>query len=466
MSLAHLIAQFARQTSCELADTDLRAIAVRYIVDTVAVTIAGYPEPALSMLESFLGGESSASQQGVRLPWSDRFYRPDDAALVTGMSSHILDYDDVSMLAVCHPSAPVVSALWPLASQVPVSGVEMVDAFLVGTEVLIRLGQAMGFRHYELGYHATATLGVVGAAVACARLLRLSESQTVNALAIAASQSGGLRNNFGTMTKSLHVGLAACNGYRAARMAQSGLTGSSDVFEGRGWLHAFTGGAISDRVDPEVVFGKPFVLDETGFEQKRYPCCYLTHKIITATLLLRSRHNLNLEQLRRALVRVGPGGTSALIHPFPQDGLSAKFSAPYAVVAALIDGYVDLTSFEDDAVQRKEIQLALHKVHVTEDSQMRAEHGSDVAEAPVTVELETSTGVVFRETVSALPGSRQDPMSDDDLYRKWADCLRKGLPHIDQKKYGQLFETGMNLTDYSRVADWFASLQISESTGK
>src|SRR5699024_4583200 len=145
----------------------------------------------------------------------------------------------------------------------------------------------------------------------------------------------------------------------------------------------------------------------------------------TATLRLRAHNNLDLSQLYLARVSVGPGGTAALIHPFPQDGLAAKFSAPYAVATALADGYVDLSSFEDEAVQRRAVQSALHKVHVVEDSRIAAEHGADVARAPVTVELEMHTGAVFRETVTALPGSPQDALSDDDLCRKWLDCLRR-----------------------------------------
>src|SRR3546814_5230541 len=114
---------------------------------------------------------------------SSDLYRRDDAALLIGMASHVLDYDDVSMLAVCHPSTPILSALLATADRERTSGRALVEAFVVGTEVLIRLGQAMGFRHYALGFHATATPGTVGAAAACARLLGLDERRTAHALA-------------------------------------------------------------------------------------------------------------------------------------------------------------------------------------------------------------------------------------------------------------------------------------------
>lgn len=266
--------------------------AQRAILDTLAVTMAGGSDDAVHRLEASLDAMDTgpAWTAAFRSPWTGRHYASFDAALLLGMASHMYDYDDVSMLAVCHPSAPILSALLAaesgLARTGGTSGLDFVTAFCVGTEVLIRLGQAMGFRHYELGFHATATLGAVGAASAVARLVRLDAARTRHALAIAASMASGLRKNFGSMVKPLHVGLAASSGLRAVRMAQAGIEGAAEVFEAGGYLRAFSGGETDRFPIGKLLFGQPFALAQPGFEQKRYPCCYMMHKMIEATLLL------------------------------------------------------------------------------------------------------------------------------------------------------------------------------------
>ena len=165
------LVQFIHTPHARLNRPLLRERAVRYLIDTLAVTVAGSTEPAVATL---LDNYATLQMNGTPLPWTARTLSTDDACLVFGTASHVLDYDDVSMLAVCHPSAPIVTVLNSLAHLKPMSGTELVDAFIVGTEVLIRTGQAMGFRHYELGFLATATLGALGAAACSARSSRPS----------------------------------------------------------------------------------------------------------------------------------------------------------------------------------------------------------------------------------------------------------------------------------------------------
>jgi 2-methylcitrate dehydratase PrpD len=229
------LGDFVRQA---VVDETVLRLTGSVLLDTVAVTLAGGAEPGVQALARAMDTLPGA----VPSFWSDAAYRADDAATLFGMASHVLDYDDVSMLTVCHPTVPVFAALLPLAWTADVPGRELLEALAVGSEVTIRLGQAMGFRHYALGFHATGTLGAVGAAAGCARLLRLDARQTANALAIAASMSSGLQKNFGSMVKSLHVGLAAANGLRAARWAAGGIVGAGEPLESGGFLHASRSG--------------------------------------------------------------------------------------------------------------------------------------------------------------------------------------------------------------------------------
>lgn len=430
-----------------------RQRAAAAVVDTLAVTLAGGAEPAVLTLA---GALDPAPSGGVASFWNGARYRSEDAALLFGMASHVLDYDDVSMLAVCHPTAPVLSAVLAAAPWPATSGRDLLDAVAVGTEVMIRLGEAMGFRHYALGFHATATLGTVGATAAVARLTRLDPQATRHALAIAASLASGLRRNFGSMVKSLHVGIAAANGVKAVRWAAAGIEGAAEPFDGEGFLRAFSGGELA-HWPAGLALGAPFVLAAPGFEQKRYPCCYLLHKMIEATLGLVRDTGCTLDDVAAARVDMPAGGTRPLIHPRPKSGLNALFSAPYAILASLADGRIDLKSFTDAAVLRPEIQRRLGDVAVVE-AKGTALQGADVGSAPVTVTLTLRAGGTRTRTVSASPGSLEDPLTLAQLEAKWLDCLERARLGVDGSAARQLFAAGIDLAAAPRIADWLHAL--------
>lgn len=437
----------------ESPPAEARERAVSAILDTLCVTIAGSGEPAVRSVAMTL--EESSGRHAVSCLWNDRRLRPEDAALLFGTASHVLDYDDVSMLTVCHPSAPVLSAALCVAGDT--TGATLVDAFAIGTEVLNRVGEVMGFRHYALGFHATATLGTIGAAAACARLLSLDAAQTRHALAIAASLAGGLRKNFGSMVKSLHVGFAAANGVRAARLAAAGIVGAEEPFEGEGFFHALTGGE-TDRLPKRLTLGQPYALVTPGFEQKRYPCCYMLHKMIEATLAWRRDSGCTLDDVARIRVVLPVGGSKPLIHPCPRSGLNALFSAPYAVLAALEDGRIDLASFTDAAVLRPTIQARLTDVEVVEAGE-RLAHGADIGKASVTVSFQLPSGARQERTIRLSPGSPEDPLTPGQALTKWRDCLRRGLPHIDDEASVRLFSRGQALLDMSSIQEWLGSFR-------
>ncbi|CEJ15266.1 MmgE/PrpD family protein [bacterium YEK0313] len=446
-------AMFATFIHDAVVDDLTRRRAAAAVVDTLAVTLAGGVEPPV---RSLAGALDSAGSTDIASFWSDARYRGEDAALLFGMASHVLDYDDVSMLAVCHPTAPVLSAVLAATPRPATSGCDLLDAVAVGTEVMIRLGEAMGFRHYALGFHATATLGTVGATAALARLLRLDRPATRHALAIAASLASGLRCNFGSMVKSLHVGIAAANGVRAVRWAAAGIEGAAEPFDGEGFLKAFSGGAV-ERWPADLALGAPFVLAAPGFEQKRYPCCYLLHKMIEATLGLVRDTGCSLEDVASARVDMPAGGTRPLIHPRPRSGLNALFSAPYAILASLAEGRIDLKSFTDAAVLRPVIQQRLGDVAVVE-AEGTALQGADVGAAPVTVTLRLKAGGTRTRTVSASPGSLEDPLTLAQLEAKWLDCLERARPDIDGGAARRLFAEGIDLAAAPRIDGWLDAL--------
>lgn len=451
-SAAAILARFAAKASVD--EATIKA-AGPIILDTLAVTVAGGREPAVRHLAAALEPQAG----GVPSLWSRDTYRADDAAHLFGMASHVLDYDDVSMLMVGHPSAPVLSALLAAAPRGTTSGWAFAEAFAIGTEVTIRLGQALGFRHYALGFHATATLGTIGSAAAMARLQGLDEAKTRHAIAIAASLASGLRANFGSMVKSLHVGLAAANGIKAARLAAAGIEGSSEPMEGEGFLCAYSGGEVS-AWPAALVLGAPFALVHPGFEQKRYPCCYMLHKMIEGALALRRDTGLSLDDIASVRVDMPHGGTKPLIHPYPACGLNALFSAPYAILASLADGRIDLASFTDEAVVRPEIQSRLRDVSVVE-ADGPARQGAEVGAAPVTVTIRPKSGAAVARTITASPGSPQDPLDAPQLRAKWADCLRRAAPALADSDVDALFDEAATLAGAPRIDGFLERLRTA-----
>lgn len=454
MSITQRLAEFIHQPGPGLRSAAVRQRAARCMLDTLAVTVAGYREAPVQALKRAL--PLDASQGSAPVPWGTARYREDDACVMVGTAAHALDYDDVSMQAICHPSAPVLAALWVLLEQTQASGEQLLDAYAVGTEVLIRSGQAMGFRHYDLGFHATATLGTLGAAAACSHLLGLEPARISHALAIAASMSAGIRKNFGSMVKPLHVGLAAANGLRAVRYAAAGLQGSAEPLEDHGWLRVFSG-AECNAWPQSLGLGQPFAIEAPGFEQKRYPCCYMMHKIVSATLSLRQRYGLSLNGLSSARVEMGGGASAPLIYSHPVTGLQAKFSGPYAVVGTLHDGCMNLSSFDDKSVLRPAVQSALSIVTVEEKAALPV-RGDDVGKAAVTVTLDYESGRRYVEAVSVMPGSREDPLTDEDLLEKWRDCLGWSLEELKAMEVDELFRDGLEMYRQPSAHLWMERL--------
>ncbi|UOM33311.1 MmgE/PrpD family protein [Acuticoccus sp. I52.16.1] len=431
-----------------------RELATASIVDTMAVMLAGGTEPEVQRLGAALPRAPDGWPGAVPAIWSPGRLMADDAAKLYGMASHILDYDDVSMQAVCHPTVPVLTAC--LAARPDgMTGAALIDAVCVGTEVMIRLGEALGFRHYELGFHATGTLGTLGAAAGVARLLGLAEATTVAALSIAASSASGIRRNFGTPIKSLHVGLAAEAGLRAVRWADAGLAGAAEPLEASGFLFAYSGGE-TDAWPAEITLGDPYVIASPGFELKRYPCCYMLHKMIHATLELQAR-GIGLDDVASARIETAPGGTRALVHPNPTTALEALFSGPYAIAACLADGRIDLASFTQEAVDRPRLRARFGDIVLAE-REGRLGQGGEVGKAPVTVTLRLRDGTEVSATCTANPGSPDDPIPPAAHLEKWRDCLTRFAPGADAAAIAATFEAGMALDTMGPVAPWLDRL--------
>jgi 2-methylcitrate dehydratase PrpD len=459
-NLMSKLTAFITETSYRKIPEEMVELAKQAIIDTVGVALAGWNETAVEKAKKVYGLHENG-QEGISSLWGEPVKVDcDKAAIINGTASHVLDYDDASVGVVIHPSAPILSAITPLAEKLKSSGKEVITAYAIGTEVMVRIGQVMGIRHYNLGWHATATLGTIGAAAASTYLLHLKQEQCSHAIAIAASMTGGLQKNFGSMTKSLHVGLSASHGIQAALLAEQGFTGNRDIFGKRGFFKAYSGGANEEELQKamdSITFGEPYDMLE-GLSVKKFPCCFGTHRFIQGALELKDEHQLSLEDVEEIVLQAQPRSLLPLVHSRPKTGLQGKFSAEYTVLAALADGYVRMSSFEDDQVLRAEIQKLFSVVKVLqllesdEDKQLNRR-------LAVEISIKTKNGRVYRKSVQHAPGSKEKPLSETEHREKWSSCLSHyAQSSLDYDKMEsivhELYDQGLRIDTYTCFSDW------------
>lgn len=419
--MAHLTAdlgRFVADLDLDSAPERVRAIAKTGFADCYAVMVAGAREPVVGLVDRTLG--AAPKGRGASLIPGGESRRVSDAALVNGVAAHVLDYDDVALDG--HPSAVLVPAILAQAEASESSGAEMLAAYLAGYEVWAELiGREEGALH-EKGWHPTAVLGPIASAAACAKLRRLDAARTATALATAASMSAGLVSNFGTMTKSFQVGRAAQSGLIAAELADAGFTASPDALEHRaGFLTAVSPTGRPDRERPMALDGREWRILKHGLNVKRYPICYATHRAIDGALDLVTRHKLKPGDIDQIKVSTGETQMLMLRNHKPQTGLEAKFSMNFAMASSVVAGNVGLGELTDDFVRKPEVQALMGQVVFETTSATMA----GLSFAPFdTVAIRTMSGETLESgRVERAKGSHQKPLSEQELWTKFADCM-------------------------------------------
>ena len=398
-------------------------------IDTIACSLAGMAEDAPHILMAIPGVAESA---GPATLWATgRTTSVLDATLVNGTASHALDYDDVAGVMGGHPSAMLIPALIALGESTGASGRDLVLAYVVGYETECRIARGVHFHHYDKGWHPTATLGIFGTAAAAARLLSLSVDQTAVALALAASFASGLKANFGTMTKPLHVGHAARNGVFAAFMARGGFTANQGAFEHKqGFLDVFNGPGTYDTAKMLDNWYAPVECEGNGEPGlKPWPCCGSTHASIDRMLLLANTYDLRPGMVETIEVLPHARRLPHTDNPDPHGALAAKFSIQYCVARALADRAVKLTHFENGAEEDPAIRALLPRIHARPHPDMPAD---GVHQWGAEVVVHTKDGRRLASRVDDYerrgPGRGGQMMSQAELWAKFSDCAARSLP--------------------------------------
>ncbi|GKX35676.1 MAG: hypothetical protein MnENMB40S_32940 [Rhizobiaceae bacterium MnEN-MB40S] len=341
------VTRWLAERACAIQFDDLPDTAVtvarQCILDWFAVTIPGFAEPVVKILSEEILSDGAAPV--ASLAGSTKKTSALNAALINGAASHAIDYDDVNMAILGHPTVAILPGLLALAEQSGASQDDVLTAFVAGYDVACRTGALMSPGHYGHGFHATATVGSIGAAAACARLLGLDAAATATAYGIAVTKASGLKSMFGTMCKPMHAGMAAQNGLLSARLAAKGFTSRTDALE------CEQGFAATQSAD----FNPQDAMTEAALDHhiannlfKYHAACYLTHGAIEAAQKIRSESSTSSNAVQSIEIRVPPVADRVCNIAKPATGLEAKFSLRLTVAMALagrdtaaIDTYTD-----------------------------------------------------------------------------------------------------------------------------
>jgi 2-methylcitrate dehydratase PrpD len=308
----------------------------------------------------------------------------------------------------------------------------LLDAYIVGLEVIMRIREAVNYSHYNIGWHSTRTLGTIGAAAAAARLMRLDAEAAAHAVSLETSMCGGFTSQFGTTGKPLHVGLAAQAGIMAASLAVSGATAGAGVLDGPVSLASLmmTSGdanfAALDRL------GAPWGIEEHGLSIKVHSSCGYTDRAVDAALRLRAQNGIDLDAI--ATINVSMTKPHRAIVPFddPRTPPEALFSAPYTVALALMTGAVTPGDFTAAAVANPAVRTLAAKVLVESRTPLRPDIGMDLDD-PDTLEITFGNGSVLSTEVATPRGTPPDPLSADEVLSKFRRCAATSVerPAVD-----------------------------------
>ena len=403
-----------------------RESARRQFIDVIGVIIPGAVEPVtrkvFETVAHWGAGPSTAVGFGASLapPW---------AALVNGTAAHALDFDDNFDPAKAHATAVLAPAILALAEAEGAGGAACIDAYIAGLQILGRVGQGVNPAHRNRGWHATATVGAIGAAAACARLLRLDARRAAYAVSIATSMAAGFMSQFGTMTKPLHAGLAAKSGVLAASLARGGIDAGLDTLDGPTGMNRLMVGPDYEQLRDTLThvehgqnlrfetasIGEPLLILSSGFRVKRFPNCGSAHRAMDGILNLKQSHDFTADQVDSVDIYAPVSHLNNLMYDDPADALQAKFSLEYGVACALATGNCTLADFTDAAARRTEIRALYPLIH---------RHPVDKAEGkfPTEVHVALNNGRRFETAVAMPTGSLAAPFTLDQVWAKFDGC--------------------------------------------
>jgi 2-methylcitrate dehydratase PrpD len=406
--------------------------ALNAFVDTIGVAIPGAAEPVtrkvFTSVADWGGGPCTAIGFDAKLaaPW---------AALVNGTAAHALDFDDNFDPPKAHASAVLVPAILALAEQEGASGAACIDAYITGLQIMGRVGQGVNPAHRNRGWHATGTVGAIGSAAACARLLGLDRREAAFALSISTSMAGGFMSQFGTMTKPLHAGLAAKAGVMSASLARAGIDAGLGTLDGPTGMNRLMVGPDLEALRAGLTHvehgqtlrfetghvGEPLLLVSSGLKVKRFPNCGSAHRAMDGLLALRDQHGFGADDIAEVRVSAPASHLANLMHEDPRTPAQAKFSLEYALAMIALHGGCALGDFTEQAVAAPKARAFFARVR-------RNPVDKGEGEFPTQVEVTLKDGTKYKTDVEMPVGSLAAPLSRRQYETKFDECAAGFVP--------------------------------------
>lgn len=432
---------------------DVKEAAVRAFIDTSGVILAGATDDIAPVMRDWVAQRPRPG--GALVPPYGLTTDPETAGLAIGTLAHALDFDDIHPSMLGHPSATLVSVILALGSTLQLTGEQAIVAYVAGAELAAQLGRATAALQYRRGWHTTSTIGALAATATAASLLALDADTTAHALGLAASGAAGVRANFGSNAKPLHVGHAAACGVSAALLARAGLRSSPNALDGPlGYLESFAGDRAAGATVPPRL-GKLWELSDPGLQIKLYACCGATHRPIDALLELVQAERLVAEEVELVTALVDPLVPTLLVYPQPASVAEARFSLQHCLAAVLADGYLGLTHFTPDALARADLQELGRRVRIEIHPEL-VDHKGELAFAEI--QVVTRAGARLTCRVDHPRGSRQRPLTQHELEQKFFDCARLYHPDYD---WAPALQALYDFRSNGSVATWLEKLTVT-----
>jgi 2-methylcitrate dehydratase PrpD len=393
-------------------DPEIVVLSKQAIVDYIGCSIAGSRETVVDKTYRWACGRSHGEAASVFC--RETTLDAEHAAMLNAVAGHALDFDDSSWTTIGHPTTVAAPVAIALAEQHGATGEDVLTAYAAGVEVGHKIAQMTMPDTSVAGWHTTAVYGVIIAAAVQSCMLNLDRETICHGLGIALSRAGGLRSNFGTMTKPLHAGLAVKSGMEAMALAQVGITASPLAFEATdGFLNCFAGKSSVHG----LCFGDNWDLTENGLAFKLYPCCSGSHPAADLMVELVGNGMVSADQVKSIHVGTSLLGPRELVSSSPQSPTEAKFSMQFVLAAILIRGELTLDEFTEEFVCCPEIQGLMERISMDIDSDL-ATLGF-IGTAPVKMEITLNNGKVLHVHNNVARGNPEKPFETSDFVTKF-----------------------------------------------
>ncbi len=426
-SLTSEAANFSSNLKFENLSNETLRITRRCILDGISVMIGGTEQDALNVMFNYIssvGGTEESRLIGIK----GKKFPAHLSALWNGLAGHAMDWDDTQISngpgrmygLLTHPTVPPLSACLAIGEMLGgIDGKKFVTAFNAGFEVECKIAEAINPQHYARGFHTSGTIGTFGSAVAAAKMLDFNEKQISMTIGIASSMASGIRANFGTMTKPLHVGRSSENGVIAALLVKNGFTADTNSLDGK-WGYLSIAGPGGDLDHVLGLFGKPLTIENPGVSIKPYPCGVLTHPSMDALKDLIQEKKINYKDISNIKLFAAQNILGPIRYKFANTELEGKFCMHFLLSAIAITGKAGKNEFTNKFVEKSDVQEMQRKVETIHDDQIE-NMGFDKIRSRI--ELTTNDGTKHTKWANEnYRGGPQNPLSDSELEEKFKDA--------------------------------------------